>query len=270
MKTGIDLACFHKFSFPNIGEFLYARKRPSFLTVRFFCLTIFFSLTLIVSVALPVSAAVVRPGFDANSLAASDDNSLGPVPIGFSIDFFGTNYNSVYINNNGNITFGIKLEAFSPTPIGASQIPIIAFFWADVDTRTSGVGKYGTGTVDGRNAFGVTWVNVGYYLNHTDKLNSFQLVLVDRSDRAPGAFDLEFNYDNVLWETGDDSGGTGGLGGSSARAGYSNGGTKSYELPGSGVNGAFLNSNASTGLINKSKDSTVFLMLSITTLLTPV
>jgi hypothetical protein len=115
--------------------------------------------------------------------------------------------------------------------------------------------QYGSGTVDGRNAFGVTWdgVNgVGYYFFGADKLNKFQVVLIDRSDTGVGNFDIEFNYDQIQWETGDASGGTGGLGGTSARAGYSNGIDTSYELLGSAINGAFLDSNFSTGLIHNS------------------
>ena len=62
------------------------------------------------------------------------------------------------------------------------------------------------------------------------------------------------NYDQVQWETGDLSGGAGGLGGNSARMGYSNGVDVSFEYPGSGVNGAFLDSSAS-GLAHNSRSS---------------
>lgn len=81
--------------------------------------------------------------------------------------------------------------------------------------------------------------------------------MIDRSDRSPGAFDVEFNYDRILWETGDLSDGTNGLGGSSARAGFSDGTVNDLELSGSGVNSGFLDSNPATGLINKSRNSTV-------------
>ena len=80
----------------------------------------------------------------------------------------------------------------------------------------------GTGSVDGHLAFGVNWINVGYFNSNTDKLNRFQLILIDRSDTGPGNFDFEFNYDKIQWETGD-ADGSGGLGGISARVGYSNG-----------------------------------------------
>jgi uncharacterized repeat protein (TIGR01451 family) len=57
-----------------------------------------------------------------------------------------------------------------------------------------------------------------------------------------GDFDIIFNYQQIQWETGDASGGNDGLGGDSARAGYSDGqsGGNSFELPGSGVNGALI------------------------------
>ncbi|MBX7236221.1 MAG: VWA domain-containing protein [Caldilineales bacterium] len=91
-------------------------------------------------------------------------------------------------------------------------------------------------------------------------MNSFQLVLISRNDIGQGDFDIEFNYAQILWETGDASGGNGGLGGASARVGYSNGTRQPgtfYELPGSAVNGAFLDLNSSTGLIHHSRNSAI-------------
>jgi Nidogen-like len=189
-------------------------------------------------------AANVVPGFNANNLPANDDGSTGLVPIGFSANFFGTTFTDLYVNNNGNVTFNTTLSTYTPfgltTDIGTS---IIAAFFADVDTRAGNIVTYGQGIYGGRAAFGVNWIDVGYYAYHIDKLNTFQLILVDRSDVAPGDFDIIFNYDKIQWETGDASGGSGGLGGSSAHVGYSNGtginGTN-LELAGSGVNGAFL------------------------------
>jgi hypothetical protein len=189
----------------------------------------------------------VLPGFSANSLPPNDDGSTGAVNVGFSLNFFGAQTNQVFVNNNGNVTFNLPLAQFTPSALNTDNggIPIIAPFFADVDTTNpaSNVVTYGNASVGGHNAFGVDYINVGYFLSHADKLNSFQLILVDRSDTGAGNFDIEFNYDQIQWETGDASGGTNGLGGSSARVGYSNGtglpGTF-FELPGSGVNGAFL------------------------------
>jgi hypothetical protein len=196
-----------------------------------------------VACAAPASAAVVRSGFDSLTLAANDDGSTGLVSVGFAGNFFGTNFTQVYVNNNGNITFTAPLGTYTPFNLTSTSTRIIAPFFADVDTRGAGSGltKYGSGTVNAWNAWGVSWRDVGYFGARTDKLNTFQLVLIDRSDVASGAFDIEFNYDKILWETGEASGGTNGLGGSSARAGWSNGSTSDFEILGSAVNGAFLN-----------------------------
>ena len=202
----------------------------------------------------------VRPGFTQNTLAANDDGSTSLVPLDFNINFYGQSFTSAYVNNNGNITFDAAQTTYTPYPISTTSRIIVAPFFGDVDTRGTGsqlvTYSYGTETVNGHAAFGVNWVNVGYYDSKANKLNSFQLVLIERADTGAGNFDIEFNYNKIQWETGDASGGTNGLGGTSARVGYSNGTTNSFELPGSGVNGAFLDSNTATGLIYNSINST--------------
>ena len=208
--------------------------------------------------AVHAQVQVRSPGdYTPTFLPANDDGSVGPVNLGFDINFFGLNTNQAYVNNNGNVTLDSSLSEYTPFDLTTTGHSIIAPFFADVDTRGAGSGivSYGNATVDGHRAFIVNWPNVGYYSSHTDRLNNFQLVIIDRSDRAPGDFDFEFNYGQIQWETGDASGGTGGLGGNSARAGFSNGtgdpGTF-FEIEGSGVNGAFLDSNLVTGLIHTS------------------
>ncbi len=206
--------------------------------------------------AQAASAAAVRTGFSGNTLPGNDDLSTGLVDIGFMTNFYGVNRNQLYVNNNGNVTFDNPLITYTPFGLTATNRQIIAPFFADVDTRNSASQPvtYGTGTVNGRNAFGVNYNNVGYYDTQADRLNSFQLVLVDRSDTGTGNFDIEYNYDQIQWETGDASDGSGGLGGSSARVGFSNGtgapGT-SFELPGSAVNGAFLDGGPNSLVANR-------------------
>ncbi len=197
------------------------------------------------------------------SLPRNDDSSALDIDLPFPINFYGVTYRSLWVNNNGNVTMTGPLSTFTPYGLIDARTAIIAPFFADVDTRSSGsdVVKfgYGTTTYQGRAAFCVNWVNVGYFNSQSNKLNSFQLLLVDRSDKGVGAFDIVFSYDKIQWETGSASGGSSGLGGFSARAGFSSGtaapGT-STELQGSGVNGAFLDSS-STGLIHGSQGSPV-------------
>ncbi|MDA8088137.1 MAG: PEP-CTERM sorting domain-containing protein [Nitrospiraceae bacterium] len=210
--------------------------------------TYLFLFACLVSIVLaaPVFASPIVPGFNSSTLAANDDGSSSNVALGFNFNFFGTTYSDVYVNNNGNVTFGRDMNTYTPFGLTTNtSIPIIAPFFADVDTRGQGSGivSYGTGTFGGHNAFGVNWPNVGYYFEGTDKLDNFQMVLVDRSDIAAGDADIYFNYGSMQWETGDASGGTDGLGGQSAHVGYSAGtgvAGSYYELPGSGVPGSFI------------------------------
>ncbi|MCA1695186.1 MAG: HYR domain-containing protein [Actinobacteria bacterium] len=200
-----------------------------------------------------------------NTLPANDDGSTVAVPIGFEVQLgrrpdgvTPAVYSQLFVNNNGNVTFDSPLGTYTPFGISGARTKILAPFFADVDTRGVGSGlvRYGFGNTvyEGRRAFCVDWVNVGYYGAHADKLNSFQLLIVDRSEIGPGSFDVVMNFDKIEWETGDASGGSGGLGGVSAHMGYSDGSGNSFELPGSGVNGALLDSST-TGLVHRSLNS---------------
>lgn len=208
-------------------------------------------------------AAAIVSGFDSNTLAPNDDSSDGPVNFGFTANFFGIEHNQLYVNNNGNITFDSSLSTYTPFDLTSTGRQIIAPFFADVDTSSAGEAvTYGTGTFGGRDAFGVNWIDVDYYNSspsHTNR-NSFQLILVDRSDVAAGDFDFIFNYDQIQWEAGEASDSDpDGLGGDSARVGYSNGtgdaGTF-FELAGSAVNGAFLDGGPHALISNRLNSDT--------------
>jgi hypothetical protein len=196
-------------------------------------------------------------GFGENTLAANDDGSTAFLDLSsvFSggLDFFGTNYTGLYLNNNGNVTFNSAQSTFTPFVMtGATANPIIAPFFADVDTRggatTATPGGNSTGsnlthwdldTVGG--VFTATWDDVGYYASSIDLLNSFQLALIDQGN---GDFDIEFRYETLNWTTGNASGGTGGLGGTIARAGWSAGnGSDFAELDAAGSQVDMLNLN---------------------------
>ncbi|HEY1827109.1 MAG TPA: nidogen-like domain-containing protein, partial [Acidimicrobiales bacterium] len=220
--------------------------------------------------ASAVTATAVLSGYNTTSLGRSDDGSYpctstgqgtptgctpSAVPIGFPIDFFGTTYSNLYVNNNGNLTFGSSLASYTPFGLAGTSSVIIAPFFADVDTRVGNVTAFGTGTVNGHPAFGVTWPGVGCFSETDSVTDNFQAVLIDRSDIAPGDFDIEYNYNSIQWDAGQDSGGNNTCQGTNnsdaAAVGYSNGtgaaGTN-FELAGSQADGALLDSNATTGL----------------------
>ena len=205
------------------------------------------------SIALPFTSVRNNDflSFGANRLFRNDDGNSGAIDISRifenGIQIGGVTYSSIYVNNNGNITFGSGLSAFTPGVIGGnSSRDIIAPLWADVDTRIDV-----PGINDGvfwdfnttRDSVIITWSDVGYYRERTDRLNSFQLEL---RDRGAGNIEIIFRYEDVEWTTGSASGGTGGLGGIVARAGFYLGGTY-FELPASGSQSSILSLEDNNG-----------------------
>lgn len=247
-----------------------------------------------------LKTGAMRTGFDSNTLLTNDDGSIlvtddpetpADESIGFPINVFPTEENpgpwtDCYVNNNGNLTIGSSAGSYRPLPLQSSAqeigglIALLAPFWADVDTGApapqytlpSKEVTYGQGAVDGRLAFGVNWRDVGYFTREgsaTDKLNSFQLILIDRSNiGSVGDFDVEFNYNQILWEAGNASGGTNGYGGKVARVGITNGVDRTIEDQYSGETLVLLDSipddftgagtkNYTSGLIYRKRNSTV-------------
>jgi hypothetical protein len=227
----------------------------------------FLSLSRAATCAIVISAATLGANatagairnadlFTTGSVPRNDDGSSPEVSLGFALNVNGSSYTSAYVNNNGNITFASPLSSYTPQGIVNSSTPIIAPFWADVDTRASGSSlvQYGSATINSQNVFGVNWINVGYFNTQADKLNSFQLIV---TSLGSGNARLEFNYDSITWETGSASGGSNGFGGSPARVGYTIGTGQAFELAGSGQTLAFINGNAATGLTTHSLNSSV-------------
>lgn len=140
----------------------------------------------------------------------NDDGFSGPIDLGFTLNFFGTNYTQFYINNNGNVSFGNGISEYVPSgPTGADQ-PIISPFFSDVDTRGANSGVVHVSQLPNEDI--VTWDHVGYYNSHDDKLDTFQLVLRGPGYSVPsGEGQIGFFYTSMQWEAADTDGGTGGL-----------------------------------------------------------
>ncbi|MDB6025017.1 MAG: LamG domain protein jellyroll fold domain protein [Verrucomicrobiales bacterium] len=185
-------------------------------------------------------------GYDANGGVDESTKivSLGSDSLGhsFSLNFFAGLRTNLYVHNNGFFTFLKPLDAFYATklPYLPSAGPILAPFFADVDTRSNlrtdewpgptGIATFTNVYVNGRSAFEVTWKNVYAYGFSPTNLNSFQIVLIDRSDVAIGDFDAEFNYDQIRWLKGSLSGTN------NAFVGYDSGnGTNAYAFATSGT-----------------------------------
>jgi hypothetical protein len=211
-------------------------------------------------------------GFGSLALQPNDDGSTQAIAfddfeqLNFDsgINFFGTVQNQFFINNNGNITFNRALGGYTPVAFPVASQPMIAPFWGDVDTSCVDCGEVFIGSPNA-NTIVVTWSDVAYYgsggfseggdggdfgeggdffesdipaqfdAEVAPNRNTFQLVLIDRSDTGAGNFDVEFRYEDINWTTGTASGGdSNGLGGTPAQAGYDAGdGVNFFVVPGS-------------------------------------
>jgi hypothetical protein len=164
------------------------------------------------------------------AMPPNDDGSSSEISLGFEFDFYGGLQGSTYINNNGNLSFGGAFSTYTAAGFPVEGFPMVAPFWADVDTR-NGYGnvwfKIESDTLI------VTWEEVGYYNVHGDKLNTFQVAVSDGLNAIMGfGNNVCFSYGDMQWTTGDASGGSGGFGGTPATVGANQGNGVDYFLIG--------------------------------------
>lgn len=145
---------------------------------------------------------VTTGGGNAPNVGQADgrnDDGFMSLNLGFNVTFFGNTYNSLFINNNGNVSFGSGISAYIPSGPTGANAPIISPFFGDVDTRdsASGVAHYNL-TSD---QLVVTWDNVGWYNAHGTPTNSFQLVLRSDGYAVPvGEGLIGFFYETMGWD----------------------------------------------------------------------
>ncbi len=159
----------------------------------------------------------------------NDDGSLYIPDMGFAFSFCGSTYTDCFINTNGNISFTQGVAQFSPDGF-PYNVPMIAPFWADVDTRNTACGQavyklFGNYMI-------VTWENVGWFSMNCSPLNTFQVIISDGTAPIIGTGNnIEFRYGDMNWTTGTASGG-GPFGGSAATVGYNSGDNVNFEQVG--------------------------------------
>lgn len=161
----------------------------------------------------------------------NDDGSTALIPLSFPFTFYSSQYNQVYINNNGNLSFEGPYWEYTPTGFPISDYAMVAAFWGDVDTRNgaSGVVYYRSEP----HRFTVIWDRVGYYNTIADKLNTFETIITDGTDPLIGiGNNVCFSYGDMQWTTGSASGGSNGFGGSPATVGINRGDGINYALKG--------------------------------------
>ncbi|MGE0789857.1 MAG: nidogen-like domain-containing protein [Sandaracinaceae bacterium] len=206
-------------------------------------------LTLLVGIPSAVSAQGElmtglggEAGFGEGHLDYNDDGSTSEIDMRSAfpngLEYFGQRFHTVFVNNNGSVTFGGATGTFTPQRFPVSGNRMIAPFWADVDTRGGGrPSRNGVYYDLSPGQMVVTWHNVGFYPNDNSRENSFQLIIMSNPTLdEDNLWKVQFRYNRCEWTTGGASGGSGGLGGSPAQAGFDAGNGSTYEiLPGSGT-----------------------------------
>jgi hypothetical protein len=173
-------------------------------------------------------------GFGETDAALSDDDAtpaidLTPVfPDG--LNFFGTTYDEIFVNSNGNLTFEREFFSYSPRDIATLEVAGLYPFWTDVNVAREAEGTSPGGTSTGSNAiwydldpeagtFTVTWDDVTpFSYNGQSGVNAFQIRLVNIGDapgQAQGDFRIELRYEQVDWTFG-----IGSAEGATARVGF--------------------------------------------------
>jgi hypothetical protein len=161
------------------------------------------------------------------AMLPNDDESSELINLPFTFDFYGNQYNALYINNNGNISFVSPYITWTSNSFPDSTYNMIAPFWGDVDTR-GGMDSLGNFIGNGGSvwykitpsALIVNWNQVGYFNMHSDLVSTFQLIISNGADSLISAGgNVSFCYQDMQWTTGDASGGFGGFGGSPSTVG---------------------------------------------------
>jgi hypothetical protein len=123
-----------------------------------------------------------------------DDTFTGPIAIGFTFNFFGVDYTSVFVSTNGLLTFGSGNSTFtnSDMTVDPGQAAI-APFWDDLHTGSgqpaAGVYVQTVGAVGSR-TFIVDWNQIRFFstAGTTQDTITFEAVLFEGSNQ------IRFNY----------------------------------------------------------------------------
>ncbi|XP_061876206.1 sushi, nidogen and EGF-like domain-containing protein 1 [Colius striatus] len=195
------------------------------------------------------------PGVGDAATPHEDDGTSPEIRLWVNFSFYSRSHQSVYVNNNGLLSFGTPVREYTPQPFPLpGPRPFVAPFWADVNTRLGGDVFYrqsrhpqllarlakdlapalapGEVTPSPSWALVATWHRVPYFGSASDKVNTFQAVLAT----AGAASFVLLNYGQLQWSSGIANGANAhtGTGGVPAQAGFNSGDDiHYYNIPGS-------------------------------------
>lgn len=121
---------------------------------------------------------------------SDEDDDTEEHALGFNFVFYGTTYDSVYINSNGALAFEDDDDDYEVgSDIEYEYGPVIAPFWADLYPDEEGDIYYNTLGGAGDRRFVVTWDDVMDYGEEFN--NTFQAVLYENGS-------IQFGYQSLL------------------------------------------------------------------------
>jgi hypothetical protein len=110
------------------------------------------------------------------NVGTGDDSNYGPFNLGFSFNFYGTDFSSVRVCTNGWLSFTGTGTSYTNQGLPNVSDPnnLLAPFWDDLNVTTAGMVKYYADTANGR--FIVSYLAVPRYSN-SSALETFQVIL---------------------------------------------------------------------------------------------
>ncbi|MDB5450558.1 MAG: hypothetical protein JWQ52_1686, partial [Phenylobacterium sp.] len=161
----------------------------------------------------------LNPTFGEHVLPVSDDGStyinLSALPV---LNVGGVSFQGLYLNNNGNVSFGQPLAVVPPAFFAPNVPSLLAPFLGDVDTtggawtdpavRAAIAAGNSTGSnrvyydLDTANrVLTITWDDVGHFSagGPAGSPNAFQMQIIWQGDN--GDFDVVFRYEQINWTT---------------------------------------------------------------------
>ncbi|XP_011690826.1 PREDICTED: nidogen-2 isoform X2 [Wasmannia auropunctata] len=216
------------------------------------------TLALVLALIAPFTAALSKrelyqytgPG---NNVLETDSNGMlisAEALLKTPIAFYDKIYNSIFVNGNGVLSFARAMQRFFNIAFPLDD-PVISPLYTHVDTRASGKiywsetdssdtlsragGLVRSAFKDAKNfvpthVFLVTWMDVGYYNERNDKVNTYQVAI--SSNGTHSFVELLYPENGIQWIQGESH--PNGLPDAKAQAGFMSEG-KMYTLRGSGT-----------------------------------
>lgn len=145
-------------------------------------------------------------GFGETRLPPSDDEGQTINISRMFVDgltIFGQHYDAprLYVSTNGTVSISRAFTDYPTSADGPPRHPILAPFWADIDTRLDGEPPESGGIwVDlTETVVTITWDRVGAYRRNAETTNTFQLQIVNLGG---GDADFLFRYESITWTQG--------------------------------------------------------------------